>query len=222
MTKLPEKLESLALHIRPHLLFTSLNTVWRSLDKNEGSILDVGCGRGGPMSFINRHRDFYAVGVDIFEPWLKQCQGLHIYHDLVLADATELPFKARSFDTVLAMEVLEHLEREAGQELLKTIEKIARRQVIISTPVGRYQQGTLEGNPHQEHRASWHPAELKSLDYKVRGHGLRGLFGDEGLTELMPKLLRPLGYILWVCAGPMVYFFPKLAGDMVGIKNLRS
>jgi len=89
-------------------------------------------------------------------------------------------------------------------------------------PEGRYQQGTLEGNPHQEHRASWHPAELKSLDYKVRGHGLRGLFGDEGLTELMPKLLRPLGYILWVCAGPMVYFFPKLAGDMVGIKNLRS
>lgn len=174
------------------------------------------------MSFINRHRIFYAVGVDIFEPWLKQCQKLHIYHGLVLADVTKLPFKARSFDIVLAMEVLEHLERETGQELLKAIEKIATKQVIISTPVGRYEQGALGNNPHQEHRAFWHPAELKHLDYKVRGHGLRGFFGEKGLMSHIPQALRPLGNILWVCAGPFVHFSPDLAGDMVGIKNLRS
>jgi len=83
-----------------------------------------------------------------------------------------------------------------GQELLNAMEKIARRQVIISTPAGRYQQGTLVGNPHQEHRAFWHPAELKSLDYKVRGHGLRGLFGEKGLVSRIPKTLRPLGNIV--------------------------
>lgn len=222
ISKLPEKLENLAWQIRPHLPFTSLNTVWRSLDKNGGSILDIGCGEGRPMSFINRHRDFCAVGVDIFEPCLRQCQVSNIYWSLIRADVTKLPFKAKSFDIVLAMEVLEHLEKEAGQELLKAMEKFARRQVIISTLVGRYQQGTSGGNPHQEHRASWHPAELKDLDYKVRGHGLRGLFGEEGLMSHIPKLLRPLGNILWVCAGLFVHFFPELAGDMVGIKNLGS
>jgi len=76
------------------------------------------------------------------------------------------------------------------------MEKIARRQVIISTPAGRYQQGTLERNPYQEHRAPWYPAELKSLDYKVRGHGLQGLFGEKQLVSRIPKALRPLGNIV--------------------------
>jgi 2-polyprenyl-3-methyl-5-hydroxy-6-metoxy-1,4-benzoquinol methylase len=223
ISKLPEKLENLAWQIRPHLPFTSLNTVWRSLDKNGGNILDIGCGEGRPISFINRHRDFCAVGVDIFEPCLKQCQESNIYWALIRADVTKLPFKAKSFDIVLAMEVLEHLEKEAGQELLKAMEKIARKQIIISTPVGRYYQDALGGNPHQEHKAFWHPAELRDLGYKVRGHGLRALFGGEGVTQnYMPGLLRPLGNILWVCAGPFVHFFPELAGDMVGVKNLRN
>lgn len=226
ISKLPEKLEIFAWQIRPHLPFTSLNTVWRSLDKNGGSILDIGCGEGRPMSFINRHRDFCAVGVDIFEPCLRQCQESNIYWALIRADVTKLPFKAKSFDIVLAMEVLEHLEKEDGRELLKAMEKIATKQVIVSTPVGtpvRRCKWEPDGeNPHQEHKAFWHPAELKGLDYKVRGHGIRALFGGEGVTNYMPKLLRPVGNILWVCAGPFVHFFPELAGDMVGIKNLRS
>jgi len=57
---------------------------------------------------------------------------------------------------------------------------------------------------------------------KEAGHGLRGFFGEKGLMSHIPQALRPLGNILWVCAGPVVYFFPKLAGDMFGIKNLRS
>lgn len=208
ISKFPEKLEDLAWQIRPHLPFTSLNTVWRSLDKNGGSILDVGCGQGGPMNFIKRHWNFYAVGVDIFEPWLKQCQELHIYHGLVLADVTRLPFKARSFDIVLAMEVLEHLEGEAGRELLKAIEKIARRQVIISTPVGRYQQGTLGGNPHQAHKSIWHPAELKCLNYKVRGHGLRGLLWGERLDEPYTESSETSGlYSVGLCRS-LCTFFP--------------
>jgi hypothetical protein len=35
----------------------------------------------------------------------------------------------------------------------------------------------------------------------------------------LPKFLRPLADVLWVCVGPFVYFLPELAGDMVCVKN---
>jgi len=95
------------------------------------------------------------------------------------------------------------------------MEKIARRQVIISTPAGRYQQGTLGENPHQEHRAFWHPAELKSLDYKVRGHGLQGLFGEKQLVSRIPKALRPLGNIVWLLCWSFGILLPQ-AGRRYG------
>jgi len=217
-----EKLENLSWRIRPRLPFTSLNTVWRSLDKNGESILDVGCGEGRPMNFINGHRDLCALGVDIFEPCLKQCQESNIYWGLVRASVTKLPLKAKSFDTVLAMEIVEHLEKEAGQEMLMVMEKIARRQVIISTPVGECQPGALGSNPYQEHKSSWCPAEFKCLGYKVRGHGLRCLFVPGRANKFLPRLLILLANILWVCAGPFVYFLPGLAGDMVCIKTLEE
>ena len=72
-------------------------------------------------------------------------------------------------------------------------------------PEGRYQQGTAGGNPHQEHQVFWHPDELKNLDYKVREHALRGLFGEQGRVSYVPNALRPLGNILWLYAGLLVY-----------------
>ena len=220
LDKLIAKVDEQAWKTRPYVPFTALNTVWRSLDKRAGNILDIGCGKGEPMKFINRHKRFYTVGVDVFEPYINECKRQGTHNEYVLCDIQKLPFPRKSFDIVLCMEVLEHLQREAGQKLLEAMEEIARKQVIISTPVGTYKQHTYDDNPHQEHKTIWRPAELKKLGYKVRGHGLRNIGGREGLISSLPRIIQPLGYIVWVLVGPLVHFSPRLAGDMVCIKSL--
>ena len=218
--RLLDKLDDLARRARPHVPFTILNAVWRTLDKGAKSIVDVGCGLGEPMRFINRQGQFHTVGVDIFEPYLRKNKRQGIHSDYVLADVRQLPFPGKVFDVVLSMEVLEHLEREEGLAFLKALEGMARTQVIITTPVGTYKQDAYDGNPYQEHRFAWNPADMEGLGYKVRRLGFLNMGGDGALVDRLPRVLRPLGLVLWVAAGPLVQFAPKLAGHMIAIKKL--
>ena len=100
------------------------------------------------MAFINRKRKFHAVGVDVFVPYIQQCRKLGAHESLILADVRKQPFQPKSFDTVICMEVLEHMAKEEGKMMLQCFEKIARKQVILTTPVGKYKQGPYDGNPY--------------------------------------------------------------------------
>ena len=218
--KLLNKLDGLAQKTRPYIPFTVLNTVWRSLDKRNESILDVGCGKGVPMRFINRRSQFYTVGVDIFEPYLRECKRQGIHNEYILANVGKLPFQRKSFDIVLCMEVLEHLEKEEGGKLLQAVEEIARNQVIITTPVGTYKQDAYDSNPYQEHKFIWNPAEMKALGYKVQRLGLCHMSGEDELMARLPRVIKLLNLIIWVAAGPLVRLIPLLAGHMVATKSL--
>jgi len=202
--------------------FSVRNIVWRSLDKKGKRILDVGCGNGRPMKFINRNRQFEAIGIDIFEPYVEQCRKEGFYNDCIVDDIRNLNqhFEKKSVDIVLCLEVVEHLDKEDGIRLIKDMEKIARRQVIISTPVGTFRQTSPESkaNPHQRHRATWSPREFRAMGYKVRGSGVYRINDERSLLSCFP--LKPLGYLIYVLAGPFVYFIPKISCHMVCTKNL--
>lgn len=217
------KLDSVARTIRPYVPFTTINTVWRLLDKNCYSILDVGCGKGEPMKFINRHGKFHTVGVDIFEPYINLCREQNIHNEYSLCDINNLPFPDKSFDIVLCMEVLEHQEKELGEKLLANFERIACKQIILSTPVGLCEQDEAllnDGNIFQKHKSGWQPSELKQLGYRIRGTTIRFMAGRAGTIACPSKLLRPLGYVLWLLASPLAYVFPNCAADMVCIKKI--
>ena len=185
------RLDNLARKARPYTPFTELNTAYRFMDKNVESILDLGCGKGEPMKFINRRKKLYAVGADIFKPPLKECRRTGVYDDVVLCDVRSLPFKKKSLDVVLCLALIEHLHKEEGDKLLRDMAEIAKKQVIISTPVGKHKQGVLNGNPYQEHKYVWDPAEFRRLGYEVRGVGIRGTMGEEGFFGRLPKIIRP-------------------------------
>jgi len=221
LADLISKLDKLVLKLAPYIPFSNLNTVWRSLDKSGKTILDVGCGVGRPMKFFNKRKRFSTVGVDIFTPSLKECKKQGTHDDYILCDARSLPFRRDSFDVVISLEVLEHMEKKEGEQFLQSLEEIARRQVVISTPVGIYEQGVnpKDGNPHWVHQSTWEPAELKVKGYKVRGVGLRNLSGEAGLTSRLPRLLKPLHFVVWILAGPFTYFLPKFSGHMICIKK---
>jgi SAM-dependent methyltransferase len=216
-----DRLYGIVQSLRPHIPFTALNTVWRSIDAKVRSILDIGCGRGEPMRFIGRRMQLASVGADIFFPYLKECRTKRTHAAVIQCDVRYLPFRSDSFDAVLCMEVLEHMERDEGKHLLEEMERIARLQVILTTPVGYHEQTEYDGNPYQEHKHIWSPAALTRLGYRVVGHGVRGIGGWAGIQSPLPPILRPIVNVAWVMAGPVVRYFPALGGDMVAIKRLR-
>lgn len=137
------------------------NTVLRNIEGE--SILDVGCGRGQPMKImqLNKH-GFYVVGVDIFRPYLIEAKRNKTHNEYVLCDVRKLPFKQKSFDTVLCMEVIKHLEKEEAMKLIEEMEKIARKKVIITTPVGFWVDYGRDENPYQIHQSGFYPEDFKS------------------------------------------------------------
>lgn len=211
--------------IIPYIPFTGINLVWIKLDKSSRTILDAGCGKGEAMGFFNKCGKFKAVGIDIFRPYLKEAKNKGYFQDLILGDVRYLPFKDKSFDVVICMEVLEHLEKVDGYKLLDELKRVARKQILLTTPVGKHEQNFFNGNPYQEHKYIWKVEELRKLGYKVRG---RGLFNIGGPTGRQLKIPEPLKSIvvniivkpLWIVASLFTYFFPTLAGNVICEKRL--
>lgn len=204
--------------IRGYVPFTLWNHVWRHLDKKARSILEVGCGKGGAMRFLNKYGQFYTIGVDAFEPYLRECQKQKTHSDCILCDVRWLPFRRKSFDVVLSMQVLEHLEQQEGKELLNQMERLARKQVILSTDIGEHvQTKAINGNPYQVHQYVWSADELKGTGFKVYGMDPRGMGGETGWGRRFP------GFVITairVVTGPLLYFFPKYSAAALCVKNI--
>ena len=213
--------EKLTGHTRVHVPFTALNTVHRLIDTASLTILDVGCGRGESMLGLRSYLTANTVGVDTFRPYLKHCQQSILHDAHVQGDALRLPFRDRSFDTVLSLEVLEHVEKKDALLFLSELERVARIQVILTTPNGHFHLDAFDGNPYQQHRSEWSPTEMRALGYRVIGRGVRGLGGIMHSTRSLAKWTRPLQYFLWIGAGPLASVVPGLAGDLVCIKSVQ-
>lgn len=91
------------------------------MNLNERTILDLGCGPS-PISDHFPHHPPFIVGLDKNKRYLTQAQK-NTSLELVLADATSIPFRDGSFDFVLCNDVLEHVcdERRLMQELLRVL-----------------------------------------------------------------------------------------------------
>ena len=99
-------------------------------------VVDVGCG----MNWL-RKLGFNVIGIDIAE---NSCAD-------VIADATMLPLRSKSVDIAISVEVVEHLPKERGMEMLKELARVARRCIVIST-VNRY---TGKHDPRHVHEYSF-------------------------------------------------------------------
>lgn len=144
------------------------------------SLLDVGCGSHSPVGLFSR-RPRRSVGIDVFQPAVEQSTAARIHDEYVLMDVMDLGrrFSDRSFDCVIAIDVIEHLTKNDGYELIWMMERIARRKVVIFTPNGFLKQGEYEGNRYQVHRSGWEVNEMRGLGYRVTGiNGWKPLRGE--------------------------------------------
>jgi len=76
-----------------------------------GVILDAGCGTGLITERL-RGKGRFIVGVDFSEGMLRKAKGRLKAHDvdLVLGDVESLPFRSRSFDSILCLTVLQNCD----------------------------------------------------------------------------------------------------------------
>lgn len=86
------------------------------------SILDIGCGPGVLLNKLQVELKCECFGLDISTVAIELLKGMNISG--VVARLPEIPFKDSSFDTVIATEVLEHLENPS--ETLNQMKRVAK------------------------------------------------------------------------------------------------
>jgi SAM-dependent methyltransferase len=86
---------------------------WRLIGESRGPLLDVGCGRG--LDLAGLPQGLWGVGLDR--------AGLPVHGTpFVQGDACQLPFRAGSFDVVLALDLLE----QTGVEPVSALSEMRR------------------------------------------------------------------------------------------------
>jgi len=202
--------------VRPHYPFAALHIVNARLDKKAKSLLDVGCGKGEPMSVINKNGNFDVTGIDLFQPYLEEAQRKAVFQRLIFGNAVSLPFESRTFDVVICMELLEHLNERDGKLLLGELERVAKKQILLTTPIGEYEQHAFDGNPYQEHKFIWTIQALRLQGYNIWGTGIKGLPREEIKLQFI-RFIRDGAYAL---GGVFSYYLPQLACHIVAEKKL--
>lgn len=179
------------------------------IDKSGRTILDLACGQGKPMQMIKaRMKVEKAVGVDLFEPYIKQAKKEQIHDQYVIQDIRKVNFKPKSFDIVLASHVLEHLKVEDAWKVLENMERMAKKQVIIATPIGEHYHPAEDGNILQLHVSAFTPEDFIDRGYKIKKYGWKWLLGDHGLVHSVKNdILRKFLYGFNILMTPVYYLF---------------
>ncbi len=109
--------------------------------KGEEKVLEVGCGRGFYLKALKTiWPNLKVTGLDINPKYLVQARKFlgPIKANLVLGDATSLPFSNCEFDRIIASEVLEHIpdDLQALSEMYRVLKPGGI--VIITVPNKNY------------------------------------------------------------------------------------
>ncbi|HME43775.1 MAG TPA: class I SAM-dependent methyltransferase [Syntrophorhabdales bacterium] len=195
------------------------------------SILDVGCGFGrwGALLTTNYWETHLAepgtrpsiTGCDGYLPNVELARQSGFYTEVTHTLFPPLPFANDSFETVLLLDIVEHLDSKDGSKLIDEAKRIASRRVILSTPnwpAFRGGHATVTGwNDLEAHLSYWSRGTLRDLGFRLYGAGWhpgkrywRGALRRARLLPLYDATIRPNIASLSRCA-------PFFAENLVGM-----
>jgi hypothetical protein len=158
-----------------------MNLVWLTIEQIDEAVtkkciqtnvvLDIGPGIC-PQPFINPR---VHICVEPYLPYIKKLQeesedkSKYVFLNCSWEMAMKL-FPDKSVDSILALDVIEHMEKEEGFKFIKEAERVARQQIMIYTPLGFYPQSYedpkkadrwgMGGGYWQTHRSGWNPEDF--------------------------------------------------------------
>ncbi|GAB6152821.1 class I SAM-dependent methyltransferase [Desulfosporosinus burensis] len=134
------------------------------------TVLDIGCGVGETL------KDFSCpikIGVDAHRPYLEHAKYSDQFIKLnFMAERLSELFLPKSVDSVTLIDVIEHFEKGVAWEVLRQVEEIAAKKVIVFTPRGFFQQLEVDhyglgGESFQRHRSGWEVEDFQKLGYNI-------------------------------------------------------
>lgn len=128
-----------------------------------GKVLDVGAGSGALIKRIPN-----SIGIDLVErPGIKK------------ASITDLPFEDSSFDTIFAMEILEHLDDKDLKKGLSEVNRVLNKEgyFIVTVPNDENLEDRMVTCPHcgkrfhrVQHMRSFNKITIKQI---LENHGFK-------------------------------------------------
>lgn len=110
-----------------------MRTTW-AVSKSDGICLEIGCNLGRMTTLLAETH--YVVAGDVNPQLVKTAKRKTAHYqqtvDVVVLDANNLPFEDKSFDTVLMIDVLEHLRNPINA--LKEAERVGRKKILVNIP----------------------------------------------------------------------------------------
>lgn len=136
------------------------------------TVLDVGCGKVSQLAFLVPQKRLWAVDLN-YDAFIAARES-GVYQCVFQSNALNIDklFKSKSFDAVVALEVIEHLTREDGIRLQNAMAWVARKKIALSTPNGFLEQSEFDNNALQAHRSGWTCADFE-------GYKIQGLYGPK-------------------------------------------
>ncbi len=150
--------------------------------KNLDMVLELGCGKDSPMKKVSGVK---KVGVDIYLPYILESKKKQIHDFYILGDIRNIEFKRKTFDAVVLLDVIEHLDKQDGIDLIKKVEEFVKKKIIIFTPNGYLEQDEYDENPYQVHLSGWTVEDFKNL-------GFNRIYGTQGWKRLRGERSLPI------------------------------
>ena len=197
--------------------------------RNCDSVLDSGC---GPNSLIQFSKNIkYSVGVEAFGPYFNEAKKRKIHSKCIKGRIQDVKFARKSFDAVIMIEVLEHMDKKDGLEALRKASKWAKKKIIITTPNGYFPMGKVDGNKYQEHVSGWVPKELRKMGFVCHGMtGAKFMYASENHVHSLDEGFgfsnmrfnpKSLSFIINALLQLIVYYFPEYAFEMIAVKKIK-
>lgn len=134
-------------------------------DADPAVIWDVGPGEGTYYDLMKWSTiDAFWVGVEIWEPYIKQYDLRSKYVEVINDDVRNVRFADDAWADKLIIfgDVLEHMPEDDARQLILRAKKHFRW-ILVSLPIVHAPQGEVNGNPYEAHLKHWTFEEMHEV-----------------------------------------------------------
>jgi SAM-dependent methyltransferase len=187
---------------------TKYKIIFRFLGGDLGRVADVGCGPGVFLRHLSaRATKVFAADIDAASLARVKARNRGVSNlECVVTLANPLPFAGASLDTVLLLEVLEHLQDDAAavREVCRVLAPGGKLVLSVPVPPGEINEGDPWGHKREGYQLDQIRALVESNGFQVLDYGFAQFkfsrFAEKMVNRWRRWLHLPAPFFLsWFC-----------------------